>query len=226
MTTHRERNAEVVSSSASSGVVRVTVRLSGKLIPPLSPASLFNPDSDFDSATIELHRLIALETDLATFESFGIRARLPNVGEILIFQSWWTPDQLELARDADRTWTERRFEAGPALLVHAEDDQSVLARATEQTLSDDAKLLPRGWDHEHCALCWAKIAEARVKRRHTSAMTIGCASSATAPTSSVGSGSESATRCRAAQLRLEADADLASLDPRCLRADPKSYVAC
>jgi len=124
MTTHRERNAEVVSSSASSGVVRVTVRLSGKLIPPLSPASLFNPDSDFDSATIELHRLIALETDLATFESFGIRARLPNVGEILIFQSWWTPDQLELARDADRTWTERRFEAGPALLVHAEDDQS------------------------------------------------------------------------------------------------------
>jgi len=160
MTTHRERNAEVVSSSASSGVVRVTVRLSGKLIPPLSPASLFDPDSDFDSATIELHRLIALETDLATFESFGIRARLPNVGEILIFQSWWTPDQLELARDADRTWTERRFEAGPALLVHAEDDQSVLARATEQTLSDDAKLLPRGWDHEHCALCWAKIAEA------------------------------------------------------------------
>ena len=159
MSTHRERNAELVSLNASSGVVRVTVRLSGKVVPPLSPASLFNPDSDSDSATIELHRLIAIEADLATFESFGIPAPLPNVGERLVFQSWWTPDQLELARDADRTWTEKLFEAGPALVVHGEDEHSVLARATERTSSDDGTLLPRGWDHEHCALCWAKISE-------------------------------------------------------------------
>jgi len=157
MSTRRERNAEVISLNASGNVVRVTVRLSGKLVPPLSPASLFDPDSD--SATIELHRLIEIKADIATFESFGIRAPLPNVGEKLIFQSWWTPDQLELARDADRVWTERRFEAGPALTVHAEDDHSVLARATEQTPPDDVTLLPRGWDHEHCALCWAKISE-------------------------------------------------------------------
>jgi len=159
MSTHRERNAEVVSSNASSRVVRVTVRLSGRLVPPLSPASLFNPDSDSDSATIELHRLIELDGDVATFESFGMREPLPNVGERLIFQSWWTPDQLELARDADRMWTERRFEAGPALVVHTEYGHSVRARATEQTSPGDATLLPHGWDHEHCALCWVKISE-------------------------------------------------------------------
>jgi hypothetical protein len=148
-------NAELVSVDARDGGLKLTVRINGVLAPPVSPASLF--DVNDRSAFVELHRLVALDHGLATFESDKVVVATLDVGNRYLVRSWWTSDQLELARDLNRVWTEIQFRSAPAL-AYVRDRQTILGRATEGA-PPGAVLVPQGWEHEHCALCWATISE-------------------------------------------------------------------
>lgn len=131
---------------ASNGdIYRITVELDDRLADPirrpLSPATLYR-DNDPGIALISLHRLVSLAGRLASFETVVERRPELSQGEIVVFQSWWTPDQLEVARSIKAPWQRTRFT--PHDTVAYRPDGSV-------------EFLPGGWNHEHCKLCFERI---------------------------------------------------------------------
>jgi hypothetical protein len=57
-------------------------------------------------------------------------------------EDWWTPMQLALVEDRCRCWQAQTFRPSDALV---------------QSPTNEIEVMPEGWDHEHCTLCWQKI---------------------------------------------------------------------
>lgn len=133
--------------SVEGNICHITVELSDeaftRLRPPLSPATLWR-DDDPHIKLIELHRLITLDGQYATFET--VVESSPDVasGDVVQFISWWTKEQLAVAQDIKRVWQRTRFEPLDAIATYADG-----------TVKD----VPGGWDHEHCYLNFEKIDE-------------------------------------------------------------------
>ncbi len=142
------------------------------------PAVLLHEVGDGESEAFELHKAVAVDRKLVVFETYGLDARAPAVGETYTFQWMWTPAQLETARSDPSEWTRQEFAPSDAIsaAINSVDDLP----GTLKTLPSDAGLsvpaslwhkrlpgeepapgstvMPGGWDHEHCELCWEKIA--------------------------------------------------------------------
>jgi hypothetical protein len=61
-----------------------------------------------------------------------------SAGVIVVFRSWWDPDQLAIARGG-RSGERRRFLPTDSIRYHPDGSEERIAG---------------GWDHEHCRLCW------------------------------------------------------------------------
>jgi len=120
---------------------RLIIQLPADAHRPFSPASLFF-EQDPSEAVINLARLVQLDGVAATFEADERPRQALPVGAILIFRPWWSLDQLAIAHGSDRPWRLIQFQPQDALW-RGNDGQT--------------KVIPRGWDHEHCCLCWATI---------------------------------------------------------------------
>jgi hypothetical protein len=72
-------------------------------------------------------------------------------------EDWWTPQQTALVEDRSRQWQLRTFEPSDALGFDVEGQPVVRKREVDEDMTTSAHLLPDGWEHEHCALCWQKI---------------------------------------------------------------------
>lgn len=72
-------------------------------------------------------------------------------------EAWWTAQQVALVEDRTRLWRPSHFTPSDAVSF-SQDGQTVLERQ-DAALPDveDARVVAGGWDHEHCALCWATI---------------------------------------------------------------------
>jgi hypothetical protein len=78
---------------------------------PLAPATVWGGEDDRERV-IDLHRLVSLREDAATFESYGIGEVQVSSGDEVrhAFYSWWTPEQLEVARDRGLAWRRRAYD--------------------------------------------------------------------------------------------------------------------
>ena len=71
-------------------------------------------------------------------------------------ENWWTPTQLALVEGRSRLWRLTSFEPSDALAFESGGQIAVCKRDADDDVSGPA-LVPGGWDHEHCELCWEKI---------------------------------------------------------------------
>jgi len=99
-----------------------------------------------------VHRL----GDHITFETYDSQAIPLEAGSTYNYISRWSPDQLKLAQDQSRTWVLKEFEAQDAVAYSTEGGK-IIGRRKESSVTDGGTVVPGGWDHEHCALCWESI---------------------------------------------------------------------
>jgi hypothetical protein len=155
-----EPKVVVVRSSSQGDTWFTTLRFSRMPSPPLAPSSLH---SSVDSAAVlELHRVVSLNDSEVSFETYGSTARPVHPGGVYIFRCWWTPEQLELAHDASRNWRKQAFVsiAAAAAPAASSGKGTILRRIKEgEEVQAGETLVPAGWDHEHCALCWQTITD-------------------------------------------------------------------
>lgn len=157
-----------IVSSVEEGPVRKTV-LAFEEVPyrPVSPAWIGWPAVDQPGpetkhvGRLTLHRLIALDGVLATFETESEpNCTPPPVGMRCTYYRWWDENQLELARDRARVWTLLTFQSMPSIRFPSKDG-AFWTRALEpgEAIPAGAALIEGGWDHEHCCLCWQTISD-------------------------------------------------------------------
>jgi hypothetical protein len=81
----------------------------GKWPEPLAPASVWSGEGR-RTRVIDLHRLVSRAEDVAIFESYGLEGDIPTAGGPYALYAWWTPEQLEAARDVDLEWRRRSYD--------------------------------------------------------------------------------------------------------------------
>lgn len=65
---------------------------------PMAPATL-RRDTSPPERVLELHRLVPRDDSTAGFETCGESWSLPPAEDSLVFNAWWTPDQLDVAQN-------------------------------------------------------------------------------------------------------------------------------
>jgi hypothetical protein len=156
-------NTEAISVRVVGDLVHTTIRRPATVpSPPIAPASLIDPASS-DAIHFPLHRLLAADGGALTFETDLGKAGstlTPSPGKPYALQSWWTPAQLQLARSGQTRWRRTLFQARDAISFEAPEAVPMQAVANTE-VPPDASVIPGGWDHEHCSLCWASISPAQ-----------------------------------------------------------------
>jgi hypothetical protein len=133
--------ATVLHMERSSGRSRVTIRIDRDLGRSLAPATLYR-ESAPTVGLLNLHRLIRLDEAGALFDTPDPIPADLAVGDVVLYQGWWDPDQFVIAQTTPETWQLVAFEPLDAELIRHDGS---------------TEIIPGGWDHEHCRLCWAKI---------------------------------------------------------------------
>jgi hypothetical protein len=80
----------------------------------------------------------------------GSMARQPK-------EDWWTPQQTALVEDGSRHWRLTRFQPSDALAFESDGQTADRKGEPDDEVATAAHVVPDGWDHEHCALCWREI---------------------------------------------------------------------
>ncbi len=76
--------------------------------------------------------------------------------------AYWKAYQVWMVADENHAWEQLTFLASDAVSDRVEDSEGKRLRrfrkATPQDLGNPSlNIVPGGWDHEHCELCWAHI---------------------------------------------------------------------
>jgi hypothetical protein len=112
----------------------------------IAPAWLGRVDGGYrEVASLgSLPRLVALDGLRATFELDEPLAAEVVPGLRAYITNEFDPIRMDILMDRSRVWKARRFVATDATQVGPDGKTEVVVG---------------GWDHEHCAVCWAKIHE-------------------------------------------------------------------
>jgi hypothetical protein len=100
---------EIVSDgrSGDNRLIRLRLLQPERVTPPIAPASLVR--SDPWESVLELHKLLNLTGQIATFATTDTR-ELPTTVEVMLrLQSWWTADAFELVVATNRSWRKGAF---------------------------------------------------------------------------------------------------------------------
>jgi len=91
----------------------------------------------------------------------SVRKFTPEIKEGMIFpwvDGYWNSRLLERILDTKKTWTRTKFEPSDARAFD-QDGVRGLSEATSP-IPEGSKFLgkvSKGWDHEHCVICWSTI---------------------------------------------------------------------
>jgi hypothetical protein len=72
-------------------------------------------------------------------------------------EDWRTPKQAELVEDRARHWQAQVFRPSDAVAFPQEGGTVTRQKRPDESPIADGQVVPDGWDHEHCALCWQTI---------------------------------------------------------------------
>ena len=79
-------------------------------------------------------------------------------GESYPYLDGYWGQRAELVLAEDRSWERRRFQPSDAVRYPVEGGNWLAPQATEAS-PPGGEVVPDGWEHEHCNICWEKIAE-------------------------------------------------------------------
>ena len=159
VTAHRQPNARVFDAIRSGEVTRTVLKVDKAPSPPVAPGGLYRADGGWREV-MQLRRLVAQRGNELTFETYGYSGDLPLKGDEYVLQSWWTPDQLQVAKSTPWRWKRERFKPSAALVFRTPDETWVRRKEEDETAAPDAEVVPGAWDHEHCILCWRHLCAA------------------------------------------------------------------
>jgi len=74
-------------------------------------------------------------------------------------EDWWSPQQLDVVEDRSRRWVLRQFEPSDTIAFPFEGQTIARRREPDEAVPSGARVVPGGWDHVHCAVCWQKISQ-------------------------------------------------------------------
>ncbi len=155
---YEEPKAEIILFAKEASFSHTVLRLDKLPSEPLAPASLHS--SSDSPPDLVLHKVLNVTGTEVTFETYGATDKLLTPGRIYIFRSWWSPDQLELARDTTRVWRKSKFASSDGLAFRIADGGTMVRKKLEgEKIPPGGFVVPGGWWHEHCRLCWEKITD-------------------------------------------------------------------
>jgi hypothetical protein len=135
----RQTGVNIISTSRTEEVLATELELEEGAWPslPMAPATIWG-GVDGKERVFDLHRLVELDGDTASFESFGVEvpSLLPAGPYDLI--SWWRPDQFEAVSDTNLVWSRRPYD-GP------DDDETCLLTWKSILPGDEAYVSDAGW---------------------------------------------------------------------------------
>jgi hypothetical protein len=102
-----EVRVAITAAALSEDVLTTELRLVSGDWPfdPVAPATIWTDD---DQPVVELHKLLRLGGDTATFESIANSA--PKAGGPYRMFSWWNPTQFRAATDPDVEWSRGTYD--------------------------------------------------------------------------------------------------------------------
>ena len=72
----------------------------------------------------------------------------------------WTTRDVEFAGVTDRAFSQKVFNTHSSLRRNLPDGLREWKQYNGEPFDESVwELIPGGWDHEHCSLCWARIAD-------------------------------------------------------------------
>jgi hypothetical protein len=106
---YRAPAVQIVSDEKSDDhrLIRLRLLEPDRVTPPIAPASLVR--SDPWESVLELHKLLNLRGQIATFTTSDGRELPTTVEPRLHLQSWWTSEVFELVVDTNRDWRRTSF---------------------------------------------------------------------------------------------------------------------
>ena len=159
--TYRPATATVIASYLDGDTLHTTLRIEGTgLSYPLAPASLFNitevPESKYEKI-VDLHRASSRHGNEVTFQTYGATSNPLSPGEKYHFQQWWADWQHEIAHTHIIEWRKEEFKPSDAILFRLKDGSSMTRKLEPGENVRGKSIVPGGWEHAHCSLCWKAI---------------------------------------------------------------------
>ncbi len=154
--TYQQPVADIISYHKQGEVLQTILRLNDSPASPIAPASLYEPQQN-GAKVLELHKVVRRTGSRITFQTYDDQVIPLKSGSVYDFVSWWSIDQLKLVRDSSRQWKKEKFMPRDAIELPQTDAIRALRPRREGEDVIDGVLIARGWDHEHCFLCWRKI---------------------------------------------------------------------
>lgn len=146
------------SYASQDDVITTILRFQDMPLRPLAPSWLAEPTNPRNSL-IELHRAVAREGLSVTFFTFESRPIEIKAGHVYNFTATWSPSQLEIAQSSQDRWRRERFRTSDMLALQNADGSTIGRKLGQGDVPKEGIVVPKGWEHEHCSLCWKTISE-------------------------------------------------------------------
>lgn len=150
--------AQLISCEITGNVTKTKLRFDKLPSPPLAPSS-FGDITEKNQTYIELHKVTQLEGNVVTFETYKAQSCFLQIGEKYAFRCFWTPLQLKIAQSNPEQWHKEFFKTSDMLAFKNKDDSLIGKKMVDGEVIGDGIVVPKGWEHEHCSLCWKTISE-------------------------------------------------------------------
>jgi hypothetical protein len=101
-------------------------------------------------------------TGTAAFEpKDSLQIRLLEVGKTHAYLDNYWGERVELVLDASRQWRRELFKPEDVIEYQSGDARirGKVGQSPTFPVEGEGRRIQDGWDHEHCAICWEKIAE-------------------------------------------------------------------
>jgi hypothetical protein len=155
---YQEHTAELINCEVTNRETKAKLKFDKLPSPPLAPSS-FGNINDPNGTFIELHKVVRREGNIVTFVSYNYQDCLLKIGGTYTFRSFWSPWQLNIAQSAPEQWRKTTFKASDMLAFKNKDGSITGRKIAEGEAIDNASVISKGWEHEHCSLCWKNISE-------------------------------------------------------------------
>ena len=156
--------AQLIDYKIDGGVTRTILKFDKVPSGPLAPSSIGILDEP-NKTVLELHKVIHIKDNNVTFLTFENKTSLLEIGTKYSFRSYWAPWQLEIAQSDPEQWSKEYFETSDMLTFRSEDGSIIGKKIKAEEEISSNLIIPKGWDHEHCSLCWKAISAANTDEK-------------------------------------------------------------
>lgn len=147
--------AHIVQSIKIGETIKTILRLNKLPSEPIAPALIY-AQTEPPEKLLELHSLVERKEDSFAFITYDAESSPLHSGHSYDFYPQWNPGQLELAQDSNRQWRKETF-AKKDMITFKAKTGTIGRKLEEGEKIKGGTVVPGGWDHVHCELCFETI---------------------------------------------------------------------